>query len=331
MLRISLKLLSVIFVVLMLSSCGVIIGPKVGHAPDIKTIEATPERLERGEYLANYVAGCTDCHSTRDWDYFAGPVVPGTAGKGGEYFGEEMDIPGKIYASNITPAAIGDWTDGELVRAIVSGVNKDGDALFPIMPYANFARLPEDDIYSIVAYIRTLKPIPNEIPKRKIKFPVNLFIRRMPKRYSHQTRPDTSDKIAYGEHVTTIAGCADCHTPMKRGKPIKGMEFAGGNKFPFPGEDMHGTTRSANITPHIETGIGEWTEEAFVERFKKFAGPDGKEIVIHEGHLGANTFMPWTLYAEMTEGDLRAIYAYLRTVKPIENTVKKYSPESDPD
>ena len=95
--------------------------PNVAAAKDIH-VEITPERLERGKYLANYVTNCIDCHSKRDFTKFSGPIVPGTEGMGGEVFdGPKADVPGVIYARNITPAGIGDWTDGELFRAITVG------------------------------------------------------------------------------------------------------------------------------------------------------------------------------------------------------------------
>ena len=115
------------------------------------TVMSTPERLARGKYLFEHVALCVDCHSTRDFTKFAGPVVPGSWGQGGEAFTREMGLPGNFYARNITPAAIGDWTDGELIRALTTGVNKHGEALFPLMPYLSYGQSDREDIESIVA------------------------------------------------------------------------------------------------------------------------------------------------------------------------------------
>ena len=139
--------------------------PKAEPVPNIK-VARTQERIARGEYLVTHVAGCIDCHSERDWTTFAGPVIPGTNGKGGEVFDEETaGVPGAVYAKNITPEGIGTWADGELIRAITTGVSKDGTALFPLMPYQAFNQLSKDDLYSMVAYIRSLKPIENKIPE----------------------------------------------------------------------------------------------------------------------------------------------------------------------
>jgi hypothetical protein len=118
------------------------------------------------------------------------------------------------------------------------------------------------------------------------------------------------------------SACNDCHTKQEKGKPLKGKELAGGFEFPlFTG----GIVRSANITPDNETGIGKWTEEHFVARFKTYDDSSYIPVQIKPGDY--NTFMPWTMYAGMTENDLKALYAYLRTIKPVRNPVLKFSPE----
>ncbi|HMV91786.1 MAG TPA: cytochrome C, partial [Cyclobacteriaceae bacterium] len=164
-----LKITLIVLTVIIVAITGVIGYVKtalpaanVSDASDLK-IDYTAERIDRGKYLANNVAMCIDCHSTRDFTVFGGPLIPGTEGKGGEKFSKELGFPGDFYAANITPAAIGNWTDGELFRAITTGVSKDGHALFPVMPYLNFGKMDKEDIYSIIAYIRTLKPIENKI------------------------------------------------------------------------------------------------------------------------------------------------------------------------
>ncbi|HEY0262634.1 MAG TPA: cytochrome C, partial [Chitinophagales bacterium] len=111
--------------------------PNVGEVPNI-TVEKTSEQIARGKYLANYVMVCMDCHSARDYTLFSGPMVAGTNGKGGEVFDQKLSFPGKFVASNLTPFHLVDWTDGEIFRAITTGVSKDGSALFPTMPYHNY-------------------------------------------------------------------------------------------------------------------------------------------------------------------------------------------------
>jgi len=107
------------------------------------------------------------------FDYFSGPVVAGTEGKGGMEF---PDLAGTFYPSNITPAALSNWTDGEIIRAITVGVNKEGAALFPMMPYPMYKEMAQEDVEAIVAYIRALPAIQNDVPKSKINFPLNLIL-----------------------------------------------------------------------------------------------------------------------------------------------------------
>lgn len=293
--------------------------PKVTPALDVK-VDVTPARLTRGEYLATHTTVCMDCHSTRDWSKFSGPPMVGTLGKGGDKFGEEMGFPGTLYAKNITPAAIGNWTDGELIRMITCGVNKDGKAAFPLMPYYSYNKLTQEDLYSIVAYIRSLQPIENQVPEGSLDFPLNLIVRTMPlQNFKPSPVPDKNNPVEYGKYVTTISACFDCHTPSVKGEYIQGKEFAGGAEFNFPG----GVVRSANLTPEPVSGIGNWTKEQFVERFK-IMDPDSNQIAV-AGMKDFNTAMPWTMYAGMTREDLGAIYEYLRTLKPIKNVVVKWT------
>ena len=286
--------------------------PAAGPAPDI-AVEPTPERLERGRYLANHVAVCIDCHSTRDWNYYAGPVIAGTEGHGGERFGEEMGFPGTFYSQNITPAGLGDWTDGEILRAITSGVKKDGSAFFPVMPYTAYNRMAREDVYAIIAYLRSLEPGGStDWPATQLNFPLNIIVKTIPEPYEAPAAPDPADELVYGEYLATISGCAECHTPMVKGKKIEGMDFAGGFEFQMPSGVL---VRSANITPDPKTGIGGWELETFMQKFRSFAGEGARTGAV--GEKENNTVMPWLMYAGMTERDLKAIYTYLRTVKPV--------------
>jgi mono/diheme cytochrome c family protein len=292
--------------------------PSVPPAANV-TVARTPERLARGEYLARHVAMCIDCHSERDMTKYAGPVKPGTEGAGGELFGDEA-AGLKVYARNITPAAIGMWTDGELIRAFTEGVTPDGRALFPIMPYTHFASLDSRDVEAIVAYIRTLAPITSHVPDRSLPMPLPLVVRTMPVTARPQTRPAATDRWAYGKYLVNAAVCSDCHSPMDdQGQVIAGREFSGGREFPLPGG---GIVRTANITPDSDTGIGTWTEDQFVQKFKSFAAAPPRQLSAAEQR--ENTMMPWAAYAGLTEDDLRAMYNYLRFVKPVRNRVQKF-------
>ena len=292
--------------------------PNVGKI-EYLSVKPTASRLERGKYLATHVCVCIDCHSTRNWNEFSGPLVDGTLGKGGEVFDQRFGFPGSFYAKNITPSGIGDWTDGEVLRAIASGVSKNGEALFPIMPHPHFGKMDKGDLESIIVYLRTLKPIKNIVPESEPDFPMSFIINTIPDEPHFSTKPNESDAVAYGGYLFNAASCSECHSKQEKGKPIEGMELAGGFEFPMV---TGGIARSANITQDKETGIGKWTEADFVKRFKSYTDSSYVPNKISKGFF--NTVMPWTMYGGMKEEDLKAIYAYLKTVKPINNSVEKF-------
>lgn len=268
------------------------------------------ESIEHGKYLAWHVASCMDCHSQRDMKKFSGPVIPGTEGMGGERFGPEFGLPGNVFAKNITPAGIGNWTDEELIRAMTRGINKNGDTLFPLMPYLAYGQMPKQDILDIVKYIRTLKPIENKIPERKLFIPIAMAIPpQLPNPdLDKNTMPDPKDLVKYGEYLVKISSCSDCHTPMVQGRPDFSKFLAGGHTF----TTEHFKVTSANITPDETGGIGTWTEKMFLQKFRI----NSSDEYVHRDPGKNNSIMPWTFYGKMKEDDLKAIYAFLRTVKP---------------
>ena len=295
--------------------------PKYDPAPELN-IEPTPELVARGKYLAETSFSCIDCHSTRDAEKFTMPLVPGTEGMGGMDMGEGA---GFVPARNITPdveTGIGGWTDGEIFRAITVGVNKDGEPLAPMMPYPLFRETDSTDIIAIIAYLKTLKPIHNKVPEKDLNFPLNIIFRTVQQPTAFITKPDSSDRLATGRYLAMP--CIFCHTPSDQGVMFQDSLLAGGVPFMLPGG---GHVVTANITPDKETGIGQWTKEMFITRFKDATKP--------EMHTAApigsyNTVMPWSFYGQMTDEDLAAIYDFLMTVKPVKHTVEKYIPPKGP-
>ncbi|MFL5348757.1 MAG: c-type cytochrome [Hyalangium sp.] len=295
--------------------------PAQRPAPDLK-VEATPERLERGRYLVEHVSACLHCHSPGDESRWGLPHKPELRGAGGLCLTEAMGFAGTLCATNITQHpqdGIGQWTDGELLRAIREGVDKNGQALFPLMPYDNFRHLSDDDALAVVAYLRTLPPVPGQRPARQLKFPLPIVVKFIPQPLtSPVSAPNKSDSVAYGRYLVTAAGCETCHTPVDgRHQPLPGKAFSGGQPFPF---EQGGAVVSPNLTPHA-TGLGGRTRENFIALFKAYATPQSHNLAVAPNK---NTPMPWLMYAGMTEEDLGAIYDYLRTVPPIENRVEKF-------
>ena len=276
--------------------------------------------VARGEYLAYHVAGCMDCHSQRDFTKYSGPPAPGSEGGGGMLFGPKFGLPGMIYGKNITSdtaTGIGSWTDGEILRAMTQGISKKGDTLFPIMPYPNFNRMAKSDLMSIIAYIRTLKPIKNTVPARQLFVPIGMVYpgKILQPSVDSNMAPPASDIVKYGGYLTMLADCGTCHSPLTPQGPDHSRMFAGGYIFDLGSNKV----ASANITPD-STGIGGWSEERFMSKFTTYR--DSTHVNRDPGNQ--NTIMPLALYSGMKDEDIKAIYAYLRTVAPIKNVVEKF-------
>lgn len=291
--------------------------PNVSEPENI-SVNKSQANVEHGKYLAEHVAVCMDCHSKRDWSLYAAPVKDGTWGEGGEAFTEAMGLPGNIYSKNLTPVGLSDWTDGEIFRAITCGVSKDGTPLFPLMPYPNYSQMDPSDVKDIIAYLRTLPSKESDAPERELNFPMNMIVNFIPKDAEMSSKPAKSDKVAYGKYVATMASCGDCHTPFQEGEYDMSKRYAGGREFQFPDGKVLTTP---NITFH-ESGLKGWTEQQFITKFKSYADTNFVPHKVEKDEF--NTIMPWIYYSGMKEEDLAAIYAYLKSLKPIENKVEKY-------
>ena len=323
-------LLSILAIVIFVPAGGLaylyLRKPATATPAEIK-VPMTPERIARGKYLFEGLGDCDGCHSQRDFTRVDAPVVPTGRGRGNVLSEIVTGLPGTVVAPNITPdsdTGLGAWTDGEKIRAIREGVGRDGRALFPMMNYQGFRQMSDEDVQSVVAYLNTLAPVRNPLPKTRLDFPVNLLIKSAPLPAGSVPTPHPSDRLKYGEYLVTIGGCGGCHTPAERGAPVQGKEFAGGAKFEAP---AYGTVFSANITPDLETGIGKWSEEFFVKKFydyREYAETGPPKVTGPEQF----TVMPWLAFTRLTREDLGAIYTYLRTLKPIRNAVETHVKKS---
>jgi mono/diheme cytochrome c family protein len=282
------------------------IGPKARPLSDRK-FEATPQRLERGKYIATGLSGCIYCHSPHNWSAAGTEIVAGKEGSGEvEPYG---GLPGRIVAPNITPdpeTGAGAWTDDQLARAIREGIGHDGRALFPLMPYGRFKDMSDEDLASVVVYLRSLPAVRNELPKTEIIFPVKYLIRSAPEPVSSVAGVVSGDPVARGAHLVQLAGCLDCHTPADKGQPVAGMTGAGGESFEGP----WGYVASANITPDA-SGIPYYDEALFLSAMRT-------------GAVKARTLspiMPVMVYKNLSDDDLKAMFAYLRTLKPVKHGV----------
>ena len=320
-----LKVIGILLILIVIAAAGAAFYvkkflPDVGPAPELK-IASIPEKIERGKYLANHVMICMDCHSTRDWRYFAGPMKQDSLGMGGEIFDRNMGFPGEIYAANITPSGIGDWTDGEVFRAITTGVRKNGKPIFPVMPYHNYGKVDPEDIEAIISYIRTLPPIEHKVPESEYDFPMSFIINTIPEKPAFVKRPTPADGLAYGKYMVTAASCGECHTPFDKGKFDETRRLAGGRSFQLPS----GTVTSANLTPDKETGIGNMSKQEFLSKFTAYRDSAYAHRQV-DFMKDFTTVMPWPVYAGMKDEDLAAIYDYLQSLKPINHKIVKFQP-----
>lgn len=288
------------------------IGPKARPLTDRK-FESTPERLARGEYLAENLLLCFDCHGQHDWSKHEAPLIPGTKGAGVNPF-PVQGLPGKVVPRNITPdreTGAGTWTDDMLARAIREGIGHDGRALF-FMPYPFFYHLSDEDLASVIVYIRSLEPVRNPLPPTEIDFPVKYLMRSGPEPlHAPVPPPDLSTPVNRGKYLVSIAPCADCHTPLAKGQPNAALPFAGG----FPLNGPWGNLASANLTPD-PSGIPYYDEALFVS-------------ALRTGYVKArklNPIMPWHMFRHLTDEDLKAMFAYLKTLPPVKHRVDNAEP-----
>jgi cytochrome c553 len=284
------------------------VGP---HARPLtaRRFEPTPERLARGTYLVQHVTPCMECHSPHRWAEHDAPIQVNLIGAGQEI--PMKGLPGRVVAPNLTPdleTGAGTWTDDQLVRAIREGIGHDGRALFPMMPYQHFRSLSDEDVASIVVYLRALPPVRRQQPATELAFPVRYLIRSVPEPLTAPVAsPDVSTPVKRGAYLVSVAACGECHTPQDdHGQPIAGMEFAGGFVFEGP----WGRVASANLTPS-PSGIPYYDLALFKE-------------VMRRGYAKArpiNQIMPWHAFGGMTDDDLSAIFAFLTTLKPVAHRV----------
>jgi len=283
------------------------IGPETRPLTD-QRFEATPERLARGEYLANNVSGCMVCHSDLDWEAPGFAIVEGRLGSGRNW--AEEDLPW-MSAPNLTPDTtngIGNLTDDQIARAIREGIHRSGRALFPMMPYESFRHMSDEDVASIVVYLRTLKPLVTNTPPTDIPFPLNRLINSVPQPVTEPvSAPPRSNQLAHGEYMVRIGICRDCHTPRNaQGAALTDLDFAGGNTLVGP----FGSVAATNITQD-PSGIPYYDEQLFI-------------TMMRTGMVGArkiHDMMPWRMYGGQTDEDLRAVFAYLRTAPPVAHRV----------
>ena len=269
-------------------------------ASAVSAQSAQTDLVKRGDYLANGILTCANCHSPKGMP----AAVAGKDYSGGLSWDEP---PFKVTAPNITPdkdTGIGDWTDAQIKAVMRTGIRPNGVHVAMIMPTGFYHIMTDRDLDAVVAYLRTLKPVSNKVEDPVYKMPQLEHV--IPGGEQPFTEGMMSDKIKKGFYLVTIAHCMECHTPMEKGVRQWGSRLgAGGFEFSGP----WGVSVSLNITSSKAKGIGAWTDDEIKRAIVAGVSKDGSKL---------KPPMGYQYYATLTPDDLDAIVAYLRTVPATE-------------
>ena len=251
---------------------------------------------ERGSYLVNTIMTCGNCHSPK------GPpdVVAGKDFSGGLRFNEP---PFDVTAPNITPdkeTGIGAWSDDDIKKLLRTGVRPNGVPIAVVMPTGFYDIITDSDMDAIVAYLRTLKPISNKVPDPIYKMKAERQV--FPGGEKPYTTAMANEPATKGFYLATIGHCMECHTPLVKGQHDFTADLArGGMEFPGP----WGVSVSRNITSSKTKGIGDWTNADIKRAITQGIDKDGNKL---------KPPMGYQYYAHMTDADLDAVIAWVRTL-----------------
>lgn len=298
-------LLNVIFfLTLLYSSCA---HRRYPRQPVALQVQPTPALLARGKALVSMM--CSDCH--RD------PVTGVLSGK------RLTDVPkmmGKVYSANITQHpqfGTGAYTEGQLAYLLRTGVDRHGRTL----PMMQKPGLSDDDLRAVIAFLKhsddpTVRPAAVASVPSRYSLPARLAMPMVAKPLPYPSaavQPDTG-AVAQGKYLVNVLGCYECHSgsllKLDRLAPEKSKGYlAGGGKLvTLEGKPI----RTPNLTMDAETGLGRWDRAAFVKALRESVRPDHSVIRY-----------PMPTYAQLSEAEAGAIYAYLQTVPPVRNAVKR--------
>ncbi len=264
--------------------------------------------IARGRYLAMGPAHCWTCHVEDPAKVDLNRGLPAMSG------GLTLELPlmATLRTPNITPdkkTGIGRYSDEQLARTLRYNVTPGGHAL---LPYMTYNAMSDADIVAILSYLRSAAPVEKAIPPHELTLLGKAMMRFMIKPILSEThrqyaaaQPDTT--AAYGKYLAySVTNCNGCHTQRGPTGAFTGKPFAGGSK-----EDVKTATFVVpNLTPDPATGrIYHWSQTAFINRFRA-------------GKLYPEEHMPWRSYQQMSDNDLKALYAFLQTLQPVRNKVE---------
>lgn len=252
--------------------------------------------VERGAYLVRGPMGCGSCHT---------PMGPDGFVEGMELAGRFVEETPAFTASapNVTPGgAVAGWSDAELARAIREGLRPDGSLIGPPMPYQAYRHISDDDLASVVMFLRSVPAIENEVPR-------SVHVAPLPPAYGPPVETVAArapgPTAEWGEYVAQVAHCMECHSPMGPTGPLIGPETTGSGGAAFHGP--WGVSVAPNITPHAD-GIAGYDDDELRAMIARGLHADGHAMLPP---------MPYPFLARMSGEDLDALIAYLRCLPPL--------------
>jgi len=278
--------------------CALIASSAVAHAQ-------ANDLVAKGQYIFALTGGCA-CHTPPKETFHVGARA--------------FPIPfGTVYSTNITQdkeTGLGAWTDQQIHDAMVKGVRRDGSRILPVMPYENYSGMAEEDLKTLIAYLRTLKPVRKENLRPKVHVSIfrPLVTPLWLKLFGRLSTPPSKapqSGVERGRYlVEHVSLCGDCHTPRNfLMVPNRALYLAGIKKGPF-GEEI------PNITPDKETGIGDWSRNDIAELLLTGTKPDLDNV------QGLMAELIEAGYKNMKKEDALAIADYLKSIPAIKNKVK---------
>jgi mono/diheme cytochrome c family protein len=257
---------------------------------------AQQTQVQRGEYLAR-AGDCISCHTAQGGEPYAG--------------GLRLDTPfGYMLSSNITPdpaTGIGRWSSADFYRAMHDGVNKSGKDMYPAMPYDFYTLLTREDIDAIFAYLRTLKPVRNQVDTDHLDFPFNQRWSMAAWRELYFTegafKADAAQTPSWNRGAYLVEGlghCSGCHSPRNI---VGGIE----KDRAFTGAAIDGWY-ALNLSSNLHAGLGQWTVDE-IATYLKTGSYQGKTTA-----LGPMAEVVQNSTSHLTDTDLQAMAEYLKSI-----------------
>ena len=270
----------------------------------IATVQGRGETtLERGRYLVDSIMACDGCHTPRPG---GGSLDMTKRFSGGSQTWNEPHFV--VKGSNISSHreyGVGSWSEEDFKRLMSEGVRPTGVKVAPQMPFAFYKILTPRDLDGVTAYIRSAAPQDNQVQPPVYKAAMQYT--DIPGAEKPFTEEALNQPLKRGFYIATIAHCMECHARRPDGTPGYADSWGRGGhvmKGPF------GEVTVSNITSHPTKGIGAMSDADIKRVLTQGIGRDGRKL---KPPMARQEY-----FAKMTDGDLNALIAWVRTIPPLE-------------